>query len=111
MDNSSFNLNIFTDVTKKICMCTFISIVLIILFIISPLSNLIKTSIFMKLIILVLIIYTIYLNNLQTSALKNVNTDNSSSTVKSQLNINIICSYIFTLFLGLLCIFVIKSFI
>jgi hypothetical protein len=111
MNNSTFNLNVFTNITKKICTCTFISIILIILFIISPLSNLIKTSIFMKLIILVLITYTIYLNNLQTFTLKNVNTSSHSSIVKSQLNINIICSYIFTLFLGLLCIFVIKSFI
>jgi hypothetical protein len=110
MDNSTFNLNVFTNSTKKICTCTFISIILIILFIISPLSNLIKTSAIMKLIILVIIIYVIYLNNLQTSMLKNVNENNHSYTIKSQLNINIICSYIFTLFLGLLCIFVIKSF-
>jgi hypothetical protein len=110
MDNSTFNLNVFTHITKQICMCTFISILLIILFIISPLSNLIKTSIFMKLIILALIIYTIYLNMLQTSTLKNVNVKDNSPIIKSQLNINIICSYIFTLFLGLLGIFVIKSF-
>ena len=110
MDNSRFNLNVFTHITKQICMCTFISILLIILFIISPLSNLIKTSIFMKLIILVLITYTIYLNLLQTSTLKNVNMKDNSPIIKSQLNINIICSYIFTLFLGLLGIFVIKSF-
>jgi len=110
MENPTFNLNVFTHITKKICMCTFISIILIILFIISPLSNLIKTSIIMKLIVLSLIIYTIYLNNLQTLSLKNINTNNNSSMIKSQLNINIICSYVFTLFLGLLCIFVIKSF-
>ena len=110
MDNVTFDLNVFTSITKKICMSTFISIILIILFIISPLSNLIKTSIFMKLIILVLIVYTIYLNVLQTSTLKNVNVSDNSPIIKSQLNINIICSYIFTLFLGLLGIFVIKSF-
>jgi len=111
MDNLTFNLNVFTNATKKICMCTFVSIILIILFIISPLSNLIKTSAVIKLIILVIISYTIYLNILQTSTLKNVNIDALSDTIKSQLNVNIICSYIFTLFLGLLCIFVIKSFI
>jgi hypothetical protein len=111
MDNLTFNLNVFTNATKKICMCTFVSIILIILFIISPLSNLIKTSAVIKLIILVIISYTIYLNILQTSTLKNVNIDTLSDTIKSQLNVNIICSYIFTLFLGLLCIFVIKSFI
>ena len=111
MDNLTFNLNVFTDVTKKICMCTFISIILIILFIISPLSKLVKTSAIMKLIILVILVYVIHLNVLQTSTLRNVNVDNHSLNVKSQLNINIICSYIFTVFLGLLCIFVIKSFI
>jgi hypothetical protein len=44
----------------------------------------------MKLIILVLIIYTIYLNMLQTSTLKNVNVKDNSPIIKSQLNINII---------------------
>ena len=35
---------------------------------------------------------------------------NNSDEIKSQLNMNILCSYIFTLFLGLLVIFLFKSF-
>ena len=34
-----------------------------------------------------------------------------SEQVKSQLNMNILCSYIFTTFIGLLIIFLIKSFL
>ena len=67
MDSETpFNLMIFTDSTKKVCMCSATSIFIIVLFIISPLSNLFKTSLFMKLIALILLIYTIYLNNHQT---------------------------------------------
>jgi hypothetical protein len=106
-----FNLLIFTDSTKKICTCSAVSMFLIVLFIISPLSNLFITSVFMKIIILIILAYTIYLNMLQTNSLNAAANFVKSENVMSQLNINIMCSYIFTLFLGLLCIFVIKTFI
>jgi hypothetical protein len=108
--NQPFNLMIFTDSTKKVCMCSATSIFIIVLFIISPLSNLFKTSLFMKLIALILLIYTIYLNNHQTNLLRNASQSNNSDEIKSQLNMNILCSYVFTLFLGLLIIFLFKSF-
>lgn len=111
MDSTNhFSLTTFTDSTKKVCTCSAISIFLIVLFIISPLSNLFLTSILMKLITLLILIYTIYLNNQQTNLLNNANNMSNSNEVKSQLSINIICSYVFTLFIGLLIIFVIKSF-
>ena len=106
-----FNLMIFTDATKKICTCSTISIVLIILFIISPLSSFLFTSSLMKIIILIILGYTIYLNMSQATSLSYARNLVQSENILKQLNINIICSYIFTLFLGLLCIFVIKTFL
>ena len=112
MDSSTpFNLIIFTDSTKKICMCSAISIFLIILFIISPLNNFVMTSMIMKIIILTILAYTIYLNIIQTNYLRSATNVVKSENVMSQLNTNILCSYIFTLFLGLMGIFVIRSFI
>ena len=109
--DAPFNLLIFTDSTKKICTCSSISIFLIILFIISPLSNFFITSTLMKIITLIILAYTIYLNIIQTNYLKSAANVINSENVISQLNTNIMCSYIFTLFLGLLGIFVVKSFI
>jgi hypothetical protein len=109
--DAPFNLLIFTDSTKKICTCSAISIFLIILFIISPLSNFFITSTLMKIITLIILAYTIYLNIIQTNYLKNATNVVNSDIILSQLNTNIMCSYIFTLFLGLLGIFVVKSFI
>ena len=100
----------YNDQTKTICLCSLTSIIIVILFIISPLSNLFLTSVVMKIIILLILIYTIYLNNQQTNLLNNANNITQSKEVNSQLNINIICSYVFTLFIGLLIIYVIKSF-
>ena len=109
--DAPFNLIIFTDSTKKICTCSAISIFLIILFIISPLSNFFITSTLMKIVVLIILAYTIHLNMIQTNYLKNATNVANTEIVLSQLNTNIICSYIFTLFLGLLGIFVVKSFI
>jgi len=105
-----FSLNVFTDTTKKVCTCSAISIFLIVLFIISPLSNYFIASILMKIVTLSLLFYTIYLNIQQTEYLRKASSDKLSGEVSNQLRINIVCSYIFTLFIGLLIIFVIKTF-
>ena len=105
-----FNLTIFTDETKKACTCSAIAIFIIILFVISPLSNFFKTSVFMKLIALILMGYTLFLNNNQTSLLRSAYLSTNTLEVNSQLNVNIICSYVFSIFIGLLIIFVVKSF-
>ena len=109
VSDTPFNLMIFTDETKKVCLCSASSIFLIVLFIISPLSNLFKTSFFMKIIILIILVYTIYLNNRQTNSLREAGVVINSEKLQSQLNLNIICSYVFTVFISLLVIFVIKS--
>jgi ABC-type Fe3+-siderophore transport system permease subunit len=111
MDSDTpFNLMLFTDSTKKVCMCSASSIFIIVLFIISPLSNFLMTSMFMKVIALILLVYTIYLNNNQTNSLRNASQVVKTEQLKSQINMNIMCSYVFTAFIGLLIIFVIKSF-
>jgi len=99
-----------TDVTKKVCLCSFVSIILVILFIISPLNSFLMTSIFVKILILIILGYAIYLNNHQTNILSQSKNASKSFEIQSQLETNIICSYIFTLFLGILFIFVVRSF-
>jgi hypothetical protein len=64
----------------------------------------------MKIVTLLVLSYTLYLNNEQTNYLRNASQLNLSKELDSQLTINIVCSYVFTLFIGLLIIFVIKSF-
>ena len=103
------NMDSSTDVTKQVCLCSFASIVIIVLFIISPLSAFVVTSSFMKIVVLILLGYTIYLNNYQTNILSLSKNSSQTYEIQSQLSTNIICSYVFTLFLGILFIFVVKS--
>ena len=110
-NSESFNLSFFTQETKNICLCTATSIMIIIMFVISPLSNFFKTSLLMKIISLILMVYIITLNYKQTSILRSASSVADSVAVQSQLNTNIFCSYIFTFFIGLLIIFVFKSII
>jgi hypothetical protein len=110
VSNAPFNTMIFTETTQKTCICTASSIFLIFLFVISPLSNFLKTSFVMKIITLLLMAYTLYLNNIQIGSLKQASLGVTSEQLKSQLNLNIICSYVFTLFIILLIICVVKSF-
>jgi capsular polysaccharide biosynthesis protein len=50
------------------------------------------------------------MNVQQTRLLQQASLTVNSELVKNQLNMNIICSFVFTIFIGLLFIFVIKSF-
>ena len=97
------------DITKRICLCTFVTIIIIILFVISPLSNFFKTSFLMKLIALALLGYSVYLNIFQTNMLSNQSKHIENPQLSSQVNNNIICSYIFTMFLSLLFLFILKD--
>lgn len=105
-----FSISTFTDTTKKVCTCSALSIFLIVIFIISPLSNFFFASQIMKVVILLILLYTVYLNINQTDYLRSASKLQNSNEISSQLTINIVCSYVFTLFLGLLIIFVFKSF-
>jgi hypothetical protein len=56
------------------------------LFIVTPLSGFFKTSLFMKIIILIILGYTIYLNNKQTNLLRDANQLVESQQIKSHYN-------------------------
>jgi len=105
------NLQSFTSGTRQICVCSVLSILIIVLFILSPLSQMIKVSIFMKIIVFILLGYTVYLNISQSIYLQNANQYVKSQNTKDQLKLNIICSYTYSVFLLILLFFVFKSFI
>ena len=63
----------------------------------------------MKLIAILILAYAIYLNTNQSFTLQNIDKDNKSKEYLSQLNVNIICSYTFTIFLILLLFYTFKS--
>ena len=100
----------YGDSTTSICTCTFVSMILSLLFIVSPLSSFIKTSIFIKFIILALIVYVALMRIKQIEYLQNQIKETILPDVTHQLNMNLTCSYVFVLFIGLLFLFVLKSF-
>jgi len=106
-----FNITIFTEDTKSICICTASAIVIIILFVISPLSNFFKTSLFMKAIAMRIMAHILFLNYNQINILRAASSVAESDIIRAQLDANIMCSYIFSFFIGLLAIFTLKSII
>ena len=94
---------------QQLVMYSLISMILIIVFVISPLNKITILSLIMKIIILILLAYTGYLCNEQITFMKNSTNDSQSIEIKNQLTVNIIGEYVFILFLGLLFIFVLKS--
>lgn len=99
------------EITKKICLFSFIIVFLIILFIFSPLNQFIRTSFFIKIFVLFLLGYILFLSWNQTIILKTFFSNNTSPSLHSSLNINIIFSYVFTLFLGILFLFILRNMI
>lgn len=100
---------IFNDKTKKICICSFSALLLTVIFILSPLSSLFITSTLFKIAILIILVYTINMHINQTNQLSNAKQLAISANITKQIEMNILCSYIFTFFLILLFVFVTKS--
>jgi hypothetical protein len=73
------------------------------------LKSFFTASLLMKIVTLLLLGYTFYLNIQQTQYLRQEVKVATIPEITSQLNTNILCSYTFTLFIGLLLIFVIKN--
>lgn len=99
------------DPTKNICIYSFISLLLIVIFMLTPLKNYAYATFFIKIIICFILAYSFFLNTIQ---IKNLFSNNSSSNntdmYKKYLNANILYSSIFSLFLFVLMCFVLKSF-
>ncbi len=95
--------------TQNVCMCLSVTIFFIILFMMTPLNTFLLSSIFGKVIIFTLLGYTLYYNLYNTN--KFANTFNISLTSDSwnTIKTNIVCSYIFSLFLLVLLISLIRK--
>ena len=92
--------------SKTIFYCTVISILLILLN--STTTNSGFVSVLTKVLVLVILGYALLLNVSQINKLKMHSSDNFEIT--SQVKMNVIGGYIFTLFLALLFIYIITSF-
>jgi hypothetical protein len=103
-------LIVFNDNTKHICNSVFLSLFLILAFIVSPLNQYATISMLIKLIVLTLLGYAVYLNVIQINYMTHATNDQLSPTLSAQLQLNTFCNYIFTFFLVMLFVFVIRSF-
>jgi hypothetical protein len=108
---TSFSIIEFSKSTQNVCTCIGFSFILIILFMMTPLNNFFLSSIFGKIIIITLLGYTLYYNTQQTNKfVKNfdINLFNENSNW-GPLKTNVLCSYIFSAFLLVLILSVIRK--
>jgi hypothetical protein len=101
LTNNSSTLIIieFAKATQNVCLCLGVSVILIILFMITPLNTFILSSIFGKVIILSLLGYTLYYNTQQTNKFVNNFDIDLWNDNWGPLKTNVLCSYIFSIFL------------
>ena len=108
MNNSSL-ISGYAKTNEHICLCSTISICLILIFIFSPLNNFFMTSRIAKLIILILLTYTLFYNIKFTNIFSNKINVSLANGQWNPIKTNIMCSYIFSFFLFILLLSVIRS--
>jgi len=96
--------------TQNVCLYLAVSALLIIVFILSPLNEHFISSIFGKLIILGLLLYMMFYNIQQTTQFTNNFNITFLELNWNPVKSNIVCSYIFSLFIFLLLLTVIRTF-
>jgi len=101
MDAQDEYLISYSKGTKNICTCIVVSIFLILLFIISPLSQFIVASFFGKGLILAILIFALYKNVLVTNNFSQ-NIGGLFSEGWNDSKTNILCSYGFSIFIIIL---------
>ncbi len=108
MNNSSL-VSKYAKSNEHICLCSTISICLILIFIFSPLNRFFMTSLIAKITILIILIYTLFYNIKFTNIFSNKINISLANGQWNPIKTNIICSYIFSFFLFILIISVIRS--
>ena len=95
--------------TQNVCICSALAIFFIILFMMTPLNTFLLSSILGKIIILTLLGYTLYLNVTKTNKFSNDFSVILTSGNWDSLKTNITCSYVFSFFLLVLMISIIRK--
>ncbi len=99
----------YSNTTKNVCMCLAIAVFLIILFMISPIKNFMMTSLIGKMVILILLGYMMYYNTTQTLMFSQKFDMPLFSGEWNPVKTNILCGYLFTLFIFILMLNVIRK--
>lgn len=100
-------INSYVNSCKTTCICTVVSIVLIFIFMLSPIKRFFFSSIIGKLSILVILGYAMVNNMKTTFAFSKVVLNGDMKTVK---NTNLLCGAIFSVLLFFLFLSVVRSF-
>ena len=109
MDSSSIITN-YAKSSKNICLISTISICLILIFIFSPLNQFIMTSIIGKIVILIILSYAVFQNiNITNHFSQKIDTHMKNNNNYNSIRTNIICSYVFSIFLFILVISVLAN--
>ena len=98
MDQSRFLIS-YAESTKHMCIYTGLAVILIIVFIMSPLRDVVFLSFLGKSAVMVLLGYIIFKNITNTMYFKNEYNVDFSTTDWGQVKTNIVCGYVFSLFL------------
>lgn len=99
-----------SDPSKNIYIFSFISLMLIIIFMFTPINNHKIICFIAKIIIILILSYSFYLNTFHIKNLSTTSVNNKTDDYKRYLNSNILLSYIFSIFILVLICFILKSF-
>jgi len=98
------------DPTKNICIYCLLSLVLIIIFMLTPIRQYIFLCKIIKVLICFILGYCFFLNTLQLKTLVTSKSSNNSTLYKRYLNANVFFSILFSIFIFVLLCFVLKTF-
>lgn len=103
------SFSVYSNNSKNVCICTTVSIILILLFVISPLNKFFIASLFGKFAAILILAYALYQNYTNTENLSKTSNIYLFKGEWSPLKTNILCGYIFSFFILLLFFSIVKN--
>ena len=98
----------YSKSTKNVCICLIIAVFLIFLFMMTPIKNFMMTSLIGKMSVLVLLAYILYYNTNETMSFSNKFGVSLFQGDWDAVKTNVLCGYMFTLFIFVLFINVMR---
>ena len=109
MNTSSTFISEYAKSSENICLYSTISMILIFLFVVSPLNQFLMTSFIGKLLVLVFLVYILFYNVTLTNKFSTKLQIQLANGDWSPIKTNIICSYIFSFCIFILVLSIVRT--
>jgi hypothetical protein len=108
-NSETYTFSNYSEDTKLVSNCTTLSLIILLIFVITPLGSYYNLSFICKLLVFIILTFALYKNLNATYKFTKVSNVSYLDGTWSDIKHNLICSYVYSIFIFVLIVTIIKS--